>query len=275
MKSPALYASMIAGMLLTAPTVAVAQDLWIHVVSGCVGDGTANSWMIKNTTDHTISRNITQFYENDGVSSVNYKYPVTVGAREDQFLGCSAWSLDHVGRQSFSLGVSGGPPPPPTPPARVAPTPPPPPPPNVITFYDPRFRYLGRMGFSRPGGGTARTDAFQWDITLDPGMEIDTDYHQANEKRGPRFNTTIGNASSPLTINQIPAGFYIFMGGENYASIREPIVTKKTVTATTLGIASASASTPIFQMVLYCGPPAYAPCEVDVDVWVVQRPKRN
>jgi hypothetical protein len=233
--------------------------------------------MIKNNTNQTISRNMTRWYENNGASSIDYKYPVTVGAGEDQFLGCSAWYRGNVGHQSSSLGVGGssGPPPAPAQPAPVAPQPPPPPPNNVITFYDPRFRYLGRMGFSRPGGGTARTDAFQWNITLDSGMGIDTDYHQANEKRGPRFNCTIGNASSPLTIDQIPAGFYIYMSGENYASIREPTVTNKTSIATFGPFSGGVEFGPVFQMILYCGPPAHAPCEVDVDVWVVQRPERN
>lgn len=160
--------------------------------------------------------------------------------------------------------------------------PPPPPPPPAPTrrptdptgFSDDRFRFLGIKQFWRTPKQGGWTQAMSVPVQLDPGMEIDTDYHQSNERRGPRFHCCAGGATSPLRIEQIPAGFYVEIGGAEYYSAREPMLAWDTVNFE-MGPFSGGAGQQVFRMTLYCGPPWDRGCEVNMKVWVVQRPKRE
>ena len=258
-------AAVVLALLLPTPIVAVPAGLNIHIIAGCDGDSMVGTWMIKNYATQTVTRNITRWYENNGFSSVDYNYPITVVGGQDMPLGCTAWYGDNTGRQSFSLG-----PPAPLPaPHPNPPKPPAPPPPKPYPENDPTFHYVGSNGFSRGGGGTGLTQDRAVILSF-PGVKdlvIDTSFRQANDPLSRSWYIShIGGATSPTTVNDIPPGFIVRSTGENYFSTRDPKVFH-------VKIPIISMDNDWFQMTMYCGPPAHAPCSVGMKVWVKMKPK--
>jgi hypothetical protein len=230
-------------------------------------------WMIRNNTDSPIDVTLSHYYELKGQGSTS-PYRITLGKREVRPLGCNRWYGDNPGQQSFSLGWGTMQPSPHGPAQPPGPTAPVHGPTEPTGFSDDRFRWLGIRQFWRNAAQGGWTEALSVPIILDPGMEVDTDYHQKDERRGPLFHCCDGGATSPLTIDQIPAGFYVEIGGQEYYSAREPAVATKSV-GVSMGPFFGGASWDVFQMVLYCGPEWQHGCEVNMKVWVVQRPKRQ
>jgi hypothetical protein len=248
-------------MLLGLANIAVAEEVWIHQVS-INNDTTLRSWMIKNNTNHTLTVRLKNWGTQNGVDFSNDDFQVTVGAGEDKWLGYVTWTGDHYGHQAFTFGFPAGVSQP------TSPSPPSPPAPPVhrpdepTGFSDERFRFLGIMQFSRTPNQGGWTQQMSLPVHVGPGMKIDNDYHEYNEQRGVGFHCCEGGATSPMTVNNVPAGFYIEVGGREYYSVRDA-----TVTASPFGPVAWGD----FIITLYCGPPWNTGCEVNVKVWVVEK----
>jgi hypothetical protein len=152
-----------------------------------------------------------------------------------------------------------------TPPPSPPPAPPAPPPPYPDS--DPTFHYLGERSFSRGAGGTALTESPWW-VILFPGADdlvIDYGYRQENDAVAKGwFVSHIGEAYSPTTVRDIPAGFLVRTEGNNNFSFRDPRQIKRPGT-----------DVDAFQITMYCGPPAHYSCSVGLKVWVKMKPKSS
>jgi hypothetical protein len=239
--------------------------------SACTKSFGSNLFVVNSTSQrHSVVLN------RHFVMGINVSWdtvPLTLGPNEKKYLGCSRWIGDHYGSQSFSLKSVDGKDVPlsePVIPPQVQPVAPPRP--KSFPDNDSTFHYIAENGFSRPfnlGSTAGQTTTYLYPVVLKEDEEIDTSYHQKDDKRAGRVLCCGAGADRGFNPNQVPlnpetlpAGFLVGISGEDYFAAYDPKL-----------IPQQGTNNQALKVTLFCSPNYLSTCSIALRVWVKIRPK--